>query len=320
MQNTTGVATALGALALIAGCSSLPERVETLEQARELIQTLDQDPLARDVAAERYERAQQALQRAEASYEENEDLEIIEHDAYLALRNAQIAEQQIAQQRAQEELQTGEAQRNAVLLEAREQEAQQARELAQERGSELRQTEQQLARQEQQTQQARQRAQQLEQSTEQLEQELADLEAEQTDRGLILTLDDVLFEVDQAELHPGAASTMQRVAEFLNEHPERNLLIEGHTDATGAAVYNQMLSQQRAEAVRAALAERGIDAGRVQVQGLGESYPIASNDTTAGRQLNRRVEIVISDQDGRFEDGAIRTASIDEQDEASTQQ
>ena len=320
MRITTGAAGAISALALLVGCSSLPERVETLEQARSLVQELDQDPLTRDVAADRYQNAQQALERAEGAYEDNEDLEDIEHEAYLALRHAQIAQQQIAEQRAREELESGEAERNRVLLQAREQEARQAQELAEQRGSELEQTTEQLQAQQQQAEQAQQRAEQLEQSAEQLEQELAELEAEQTDRGIVMTLDDVLFEVDAAELQPGAQSTIGRIAQFMQEHPDRNLLIEGHTDATGAAAYNQMLSEQRAEAVRAALSQQGIDPGRVRVQGLGESYPVASNDTQAGRQLNRRVEIVISDQNGQFADGAIRTAAIEEQDSTTTRQ
>jgi outer membrane protein OmpA-like peptidoglycan-associated protein len=311
MRITTGAAGVLGALTLIMGCSSLPERVETLEQARALVQSLEQDPLTRDVAADRYENARRALDRAEAKYEENESLDLIEHDAYIALRNAQIAEQHIAEQRARDELQAGEAERNRVLLQAREREAQQAQQLAAQRGGQLEQRTEEL-------EAAQQRAEQLQESTDQLEQELADLEAEQTERGLIMTLREVLFEVDGAQLQPGAESALQRIAQVLNEHPERNLLIEGHTDSTGAAAYNQQLSEQRAEAVRAALAERGIDRSRVETRGLGESYPVASNESPAGRQMNRRVEIIVSDQQGEFADGAIRTASIDEQEETAT--
>lgn len=318
MRIRTRAAGTIAALALITGCSSLPERVATLEEARTLIGSLEQDPLVRDVAGDRFESAQQALARADRSYEEDESLELVEHDAYIALRNAQIAEQQIAEQRAREELESGEAERNRVLLQAREQEARQAQQLARQTQSELEQTSEQLEAQQQQTAEARERARQLEESASQLEQQLTELEAEQTDRGLVMTLDDVLFNVDGAQLQPGAESTLARIAEFLNENPDRNLLIEGHTDATGPAAYNRDLSERRAEAVRRGLEERGIDAGRIQVQGLGESYPVATNDTTAGRQLNRRVEIVISDQNGEFADGAVRTASLDEQEGGAT--
>lgn len=328
MFNRIGTATALSAVALTLGCSSLPERVETLDEARELVGSLEQDSLTREVAPTRFETAQQALQRAERSYEENEDLEIIEHDAYVALRNAQIAEQQIEEQRARDELQSGEAERNRVLLQAREREAERAQELATQRGQALEQQSEQLEdraeqleQQEEQIQAAQQRAQQLEQEraqlaqqAEELEQELVDIQAEETDRGLVLTLDEVLFDFDGAQLKPGAESTLQRVAQFLNEHPDRNLLIEGHTDAVGDEGYNMQLSEERAAAVREALVQYDITPDRVQTRGLGESFPVASNDTDAGRQLNRRVEIVMSDEGGQFAEGAIRTASIDEED------
>src|SRR5690606_18579151 len=144
MFKRIGTAAALSAAALTIGCSSLPERVETLDQARELVGSLEQDSLTREVAPTRFEAAQQALQRAERNYEENEDLEVIEHDAYVALRNAQIAEQQIAEQRARDELEAGEAERNRVLLQAREREAEEAQQVAEQRGQALEQRCEQL--------------------------------------------------------------------------------------------------------------------------------------------------------------------------------
>lgn len=317
MRRNTRTVAVLSALALAAGCNSLPERVETLEQARTLIGELEQDPLAQEVAPDRLETAQEALARAERSYEENEPLDVIEHDAYVALRNAQIAEQQIAEQQARERLEQGEAERNRVLLQAREREAEQAQQVAEERAAQLESQSRELEQQTAQTEQARQRAAALEeqtqaltQQTEQLERELADLEAEQTERGWVLTLDDVLFDVDSAALKPGAATTMDRIANFLAQHPERNIVIEGHTDASGPAAYNRELSGERARAVQQALADRGIEASRIEVRPLGEEYPVASNDSSAGRQLNRRVELVLSDESGRFA-GQQRAASAE---------
>jgi outer membrane protein OmpA-like peptidoglycan-associated protein len=324
MRNGIRIAGAFSLLVSLAACTSLPERVETLEEARALIQALEQDPLLREVAAARFDAAQAALARAEENYEDNEPLELIEHDAYLALRNAQIVEQQIQEQRARDELQQGEAERNRVLLQAREQEAQRAQQLAQQRSTELEQRETQLEQRtqelEQQTvvaQEAEQRAQELEQAAAELEAQFAALEAEQTERGLVVTLDDVLFSVDETALQPGAATTLQRIAQALDENPDRNILIEGHTDSTGDASYNRNLSERRAEAVRSALVDQGVDPSRVATRGLGESFPIAANDTPAGRQLNRRVEIVLSDQAGEFPAAANRTASADEQDDST---
>src|SRR5690606_19985186 len=106
----------------------------------------------------------------------------------------------------------------------------------------------------------------------------------------------------------GAAATIDRLARFLEENPDRNIAIEGHTDASGTASYNRELSRQRAEAVRQALVDRGIASSRIEIRALGEEFPVATNDTDAGRQLNCRVEIVLSDPGGRFE-GEQRTAS-----------
>src|SRR5690606_12962696 len=283
-----------------AACSSLPERIETLDQAREAVREIEEDPLAREVSQNRYEQATSALARAEQAYEDREDLEIIEHDAYVALRNAQIVQQQTAERRGREELEQGEAARSEVLLQAREREAQRASELAERRGQALATREAELERQTQEAEAAAQRADALEAEAAALTQQLADLEAEQTERGWVMTLDNVLFETDRTELAPGADATLDRLAEFLASNPGRNIVIEGHTDSTGDAGYNRGLSRKRAAAVRDALVQRGVDGSRIEIRALGEEFPVATNETTAGRQLNRRVEIVLSDEQGRF--------------------
>lgn len=298
----------LSLVTALAACSQPPERIETLEQARTAVQAIEQEPLARDVAQTRYEAARSALSRAEQAYDENEDTEIIEHEAYTALRNAQIVQAQVDERRSRDELENSEAERNRVLLEAREREAARASELAAERGQALAAREQELELTARQAEEAEQRAQQLAEQAQSLEQQLTELEAEQTERGWVLTLSDVLFDFDRAELNPGAATTIDRLARFLEENPDRKIAIEGHTDSSGSAAYNRELSRQRAEAVRQALVERGIASNRIEVRALGEEFPVATNDTDAGRQLNRRVEIVLSDPDGRFE-GEQRTAS-----------
>lgn len=132
-----------------------------------------------------------------------------------------------------------------------------------------------------------------EREVESLEQQLQELQAEQTERGLVVTLSDILFEVDRAELHPGGVQQLSRLADVLRENPDRSVLIEGHTDSTGSEAYNLSLSEQRAHAVEDFLITQGIDPRRILSRGYGEQYPIAPNDTAAGRQQNRRVEIVI---------------------------
>jgi outer membrane protein OmpA-like peptidoglycan-associated protein len=127
----------------------------------------------------------------------------------------------------------------------------------------------------------------------QLQAEVDQLKARQTDRGIVLTLGDVLFDTGRASLNPGAALKLDRLASFLNEHPDRRVQIEGFTDSVGGDAYNQDLSERRAEAVKAALTMRGIDPSRIATEGYGKAYPVASNSDSGGRQLNRRVEVVI---------------------------
>ncbi|MDO9262976.1 MAG: OmpA family protein, partial [Desulfosalsimonadaceae bacterium] len=127
-----------------------------------------------------------------------------------------------------------------------------------------------------------------------LEAELAKLKAVKTDRGMVLTLGDVLFATGRAELAPGAMQTMNNLAAFLNKYTDRKILIEGHTDSTGSATLNQGLSERRAQSVKIALLGKGVSFDRIDTVGYGMDRPVAGNDTAAGRQQNRRVEIVIS--------------------------
>jgi outer membrane protein OmpA-like peptidoglycan-associated protein len=138
----------------------------------------------------------------------------------------------------------------------------------------------------------------VEQSTQ--DQLLQQLRAERTDRGFVVTLEDVLFEVNGAELQPGAQVELLRLVEYLEQHPDRKILIEGHTDNSGSSEYNAQLSELRAQSVESFLIGSGVPADRVRSIGYGETRPEAPNDSAPGRQQNRRVEIVILDQDESF--------------------
>lgn len=122
-----------------------------------------------------------------------------------------------------------------------------------------------------------------------------ELNAKQTDRGLTISLGDVLFDTGKAQLKPGGSREVRKLAQFLQENPQRNVSIEGFTDSQGSDEYNQSLSERRAEAVKAELVDQGIPPERITSKGYGEAYSVADNNTSAGRQMNRRVEIVISD-------------------------
>jgi outer membrane protein OmpA-like peptidoglycan-associated protein len=126
-----------------------------------------------------------------------------------------------------------------------------------------------------------------------LQTEIDELKAQPTDRGLVLTLGDVLFETGKAELNSGAARKLDQLAQFLTEHPDRRVEIDGFTDSVGTDAFNQSLSERRADSVRFALQSRGIAAARISSQGFGKGFPVASNTESSGRQLNRRVEVVI---------------------------
>ncbi len=124
---------------------------------------------------------------------------------------------------------------------------------------------------------------------------LENLQASQTPRGIVLTLDDVLFDTGKAQLKSGADRPIEQITGFLRENPERRVQIEGFTDSLGTDDYNIELSQSRADAVAMAIIQRGIDAQRVRALGYGEGFPVAGNEDAGSRQLNRRVEIIVSD-------------------------
>jgi outer membrane protein OmpA-like peptidoglycan-associated protein len=148
--------------------------------------------------------------------------------------------------------------------------------------------------------QATQDAMSAEERVRMLQMKIAEVEARETERGLLVTLGDVLFQSGRAELQPVAAPRLDKLASFLQQFPEKKLLIEGYTDSIGAHQTNMELSQRRAEAVKAALAVRGVDPSRMTIGGYGESFPVATNQTMDGRQLNRRVEVVVSDDKGNL--------------------
>jgi len=120
-----------------------------------------------------------------------------------------------------------------------------------------------------------------------------EVKVEQKERGTTITLEDINFAFGKAELMPGAKQTIDPLVEVLKKDSKRNVLIEGFTDSIGNDQYNMKLSLQRANAVRDAITAKGISAGRITTKGYGEQFPVESNETPAGRQKNRRVEIII---------------------------
>jgi OOP family OmpA-OmpF porin len=258
------IAIGTGLLISAVGCSTVGPN-PALEQARLSYTQAQQNPQIATNAPVAWREAERALQNAERAWKDDEDQEEVQHLAYVAERKVEIARASAQQKMAEAEVQRLGEERDRVLLESRSREAQQAQQTAQ-------------------TATAR---------ATKLEQELRELRARETERGLELTLGDVLFEVNQANLRPGAMRNLYQLADFLKQNPTRNVLIEGHTDSTGSEATNLELSRRRAEAVREFLISSGVSPDRLTARGHGETYPIASNDTVAGRQQNRRVEVVV---------------------------
>ena len=252
--------------ACVAACSSTPETTEELETARAVVPQVEASPRA-GVAASHIAEARKALDRANSLAEKHGKIDEIQYEATIASRNAQIANEKILTAMARDEIDKGTAERQAVLADARTREA------------------------DRNAQQART----AEERAKALESELADLKGKKTDRGVVVTLGDVLFDTGKATLKPGAYATVDRLATVLKEDASRKVMIEGHTDSVGSDEYNQSLSERRAQSVQAALFERGVEASQISTVGKGETTPVASNDTAVGRQQNRRVELVFQE-------------------------
>jgi outer membrane protein OmpA-like peptidoglycan-associated protein len=275
------------ATALLMACASTPPNNAALNEARALYNQAVNDVTTARAAPVELRAAQEALQQAEAALNDGDDPSAVNHHAYLARQRAATAMQAGVIARAEASAAASSAERNRILMEARTREAEAGNAAAQKARDKALVARmaagQQLAAAEAASAQAAK-----------LRQQLADLQAQQTDRGMVLTLGDVLFDTGRAELKSGAFSTVDRLATFLRENPERRVAIEGHTDSVGSESFNQTLSRNRAKSVRAALTSRGIDGGRITAQGMGEAQPVANNGTAEGRQRNRRVEIIIA--------------------------
>ncbi len=253
------------AMLFLQGCASIPKS-QALDDARNVYAQAEANADVQKYASVSLYDAKLALQKAEAAKQANDQL----HLAYLAKRQSEIALATAQRKRIEASLESMTEQRDKLSIQLRGNEADRARLEAQA---------------------AEERARLASGRVKQLEDELAD--AKKTDRGLVLTLGDVVFESGKAELAPGAYRTIDKLTEFLRANPERRVAVEGHTDSVGDDAYNQALSQRRADAVAAAIVSRGTMSDRITARGFGEASPVANNDTAAGRQLNRRVEIVV---------------------------
>jgi outer membrane protein OmpA-like peptidoglycan-associated protein len=295
------------AVLALAACSSVPLPNANLEDARTSVNQAGTNPDVIRLAPSELARAREALNRADKAWSDKRDDAETAHLAYLANQRAAIAMNLAAQRAADQRVADASAERERIRADIRTREAQLAQQRAQtaQLQAQSAQIQAQNAQAEAQNAQAQaQSAQAIAMSESEranrLQRELEQLAAKQTDHGMVVSLQDVLFDVGRATLRSGAQARLDQLAAVLRNYPERRVLVEGFTDSTGSEDSNLALSQARADAVRLALIQKGVASNRIEARGHGESRPIASNSTSAGRQQNRRVEVVFSDARGNF--------------------
>jgi outer membrane protein OmpA-like peptidoglycan-associated protein len=279
-------------LLVAAGCATVPERDPVVEDARVAVYAARSNPQVGTYAAVELDLAVVTLRDADDLAARGGNISEVHRLALLAQQRAALAQDTARLRSAEAALAVQRNAREAQLqadLSRRQAEAAQLQAAAAQR----------LAEDAQRQAAATQlQAQALQLNTGVPLDPPIDLTAAPTPRGLVITLDDTMFDPGGAQLQPGAVYTVQKLAAYLTTHPERTIAIEGFTDTSGSSYFDQRLSEQRALAVQAALVNMGIDSRRTAVRGYGRSYPVASNATAAGRQMNRRVEIVVSGSGG----------------------
>jgi outer membrane protein OmpA-like peptidoglycan-associated protein len=286
----TLVATAVAA-ALLSACATAPVQPDGAARARSKLTQLQSDPNLATRAPAATKEADAAVRVAE---QPEVDKDLAAYRVYLADRKVEIARAQAQTSLAEDQRVQLSAQREKARLDARTREADAAK--GQVAAARAEGAEQKVA-----ADQARGEADAAhaaaassEQQATELQRQIDVLQAKPTDRGLVVTLGDVLFMTGRADLQPGIVGNLGRLVAFLNKYPERTVAIEGYTDSVGSEDYNQSLSERRADSVKSYLTAQGIGSTRLSASGKGESDPVAANDSASGRQQNRRVEVVIS--------------------------
>ena len=311
--------TALITLFALGACSSVPRDNARLDEARSSHRMALANPQSGSLAGGEVKQASDALALAEAAQQRGDDVDTVNHLSYLALQRSAMVQEAANRKAAELGVAEANAARDKLRLEARTQEANTAQRQAAvaQRDAQSSQRDAQSAQREaeaaqraaqdaqrgtvaaqQQSAVAQQQALDAERRAAELREQLAALDAKKTERGMVITMGDVLFDTGRAELRSGGMRNVEKLGGFLKTYPQRKVMIEGFTDSVGGDAQNQTLSGRRADAVRAALQSLGVGTERLATKGYGESFPVAANDSASGRQLNRRVEIVLSDETG----------------------
>ncbi len=294
------LASTAACLALLAACASTPSQNTALDQARARLDAAQARPQTVALAPDELARARESLRRADQSLINGDSADRVNHLAYLARQQVVIAEDTAASRSDQAVVSGAAAERDRARLAVRTREADtaQAQAAAAEQASADKTV--QLAQSEANTQAERDRVARRDMKVSELQTQLQDMNAHYTDRGVVITLGDLLFDTGASALRPQGQHRMDQLADFMKRYPERHASIEGYTDNVGKAADNQSLSDRRAHAVMAALIQLGVSDGQLSTQAFGEDHPVAPNDTKAGRQMNRRVEVVFAREAGEL--------------------
>ena len=276
------------ALMLLNACAKPPVKNAQLDLARASFESVSADSDVNRYSRDELDMARTSLASAEKAWRAKANTVDVDHLAYIALTDTEVA-RVLASARSSDDLIASLqlTQRDAVasLRSAEAAVANSSALRAQNEAARLKAETEQLKLE------AAARENQLRAQLDELD-ELRELQARSTDRGMVLTLGDLLFDVGKSTLKPAAITDIDEIATIMLKHPDRSVVIEGHTDDTGDEDFNRELSLSRANAIGGALEERGVDFAQIETLGLGEEVPVAGNDTAVGRQLNRRVEII----------------------------
>jgi len=261
------------------------EKTDVLLQKREqeLRLSKKQTEQARSMALSEAEKAERAKMEAAARAREAEQARSM---ALLTAEEAERAKKEAEQARLLASAESAEKEKANREAAMKAQEAEKARMQAEARAREAERARMEAVAKAEEAEKAKA-------EVDELLSQLSDLKATQTERGIVLTMGDVLFAFDKATLSLQAFRNVDKLAVFLKKHPNRSVLIEGYTDNVGSDAYNLDLSEKRADAVKNALVAKGVGEERITTKGYGKKYPVASNNTSDGRQLNRRVEVVV---------------------------
>jgi outer membrane protein OmpA-like peptidoglycan-associated protein len=293
-------------LAALQACTSVPVENAQLSAAQAEFKSAQAMPEVPAMASAELRDAQTTLEQARAAWATQEKPADVNHLAYLASKKIAIAQTVASQRLAEKAINDAQGNRQQTLLVARTLEAENAQRAAEsaQRSAQASQLAAEVATQQAQEAQgqtalARQDAQTAQANAAELRGRLSEMNATQTERGMVVTIGDLLFDNNSAVLKPGSGQSVQRLGAFLKVYPKRNALIEGYTDSVGSADSNQGLSERRADAVRSALVATGVVGERLVMRGYGEAYPVGNNQSADGRLSNRRVEVILSDDTGQ---------------------